>query len=545
MACDGPLVASRDRIGPVRNGALAFGLAVLLVLLSPPGVLSAQEELPPPETGPVEGYFGSGVGTLEVDGARSSLPFTVTIQGPVVSLSGVAAAVGGELELGPLGQQHVLRLFGDEFVLGPDSAVMTQGEQILSLSRPPIVGEGGLQVPLDALEQSYGDRLGFVFRWLEATRTLEVARRGDRRLALAIDPVHIAGVTTLVLELGDDVRWRVQPTDDGLEVLFPGRTLELEGRAPGGTELVRDIRLGRDRVRLRLDPRAEAAEPYRVSRGGRVQLVIDVSQRRDPVLRSQPSAEAVASGWQGTTIVVDPGHGGVETGAIGSGGTQEKDLTLLLARSLQRRLEARLPVRVVLTRDADTTLDHATRTAIANQNRATLFLSVHLNSEPGRSRARGAETFFLDSAASDEAAAASAAFENQQPGPDPGSSEAGAGGARADDAGLQLLLWDLAQSRHLSRSQRLAALIQQELNETLDLRDRGVKQAPFRVLSGATMPAVLVELGFLSNPEEEALLNDPGYRLSLVDALVDAVVRFQSLEDRDERGPAVAAGQPH
>jgi N-acetylmuramoyl-L-alanine amidase len=523
----------------VRNGALAFGLAVL-VLLSLSGVLSAQEELPPPP-GPAEGFFGSGVGWVVVDGARRPLPFTLTIQGPVVALASVVAAVGGELALGPLGQQHILRLFGEEFVLGPDSAVMTEGEQILPLSRPPILGEGGLQVPLAALELSYGDRLGYVFRWAEATRTLEVARRGDRGLTLSIDPVHIAGVTTLVFELAEDVRWRVQPTADGVEVQFPGRTLQLVGDLPRGTTLVRDVVVGRDRVRVLLDERAEAAEPYRVARGGRVQVVLDVSQRRDPVFRPEPSTEAATRVWQGTTIVVDPGHGGVESGTIGPGGTLEKDLTLLLARSLERRLEARLPVRVVLTRDADSTLDHSTRTAIANQNRAALFVSLHLNSEPGRSRARGAETYFLDSAASDAAAAASAAFENREIEAGAATSNGEPGGGE-DDLGLQLLLWDLAQSSHLSKSQRLAALIQQELNDALDLRDRGVKQAPFRVLTGATMPAVLVELGFLSNPEEEAQLNDPAYRLSLVDALVDAIVRFQGADDSDA-APAAAVGR--
>ncbi|HVS16512.1 MAG TPA: N-acetylmuramoyl-L-alanine amidase [Thermoanaerobaculia bacterium] len=524
----------------VRRRSPALGLALLLLVsLAWPGALGAQEELPPPKEGPEESFFGSGTGTLVVDGQRRPLPYTITIQGPAVGLAAVVAAVGGELELGPLGQQHVLRIFGDEFILGPDSAVMTLDEQILPLSRPPIAGAGGLEVPLAALEQSYGDRLGYVFTWSSASKTLEVARRGERALRLAVDPVHIAGVTTLVLELGDDARWRAEPTSDGLVVMFPGRTLELTGRPPRAVELIRDVQIGRDRVRLRLAERAEAAEPYRVARGGRVQLVIDVSQRRDPVFRPEPTRELPSRSWQGTTIVLDPGHGGAETGAIGPGGTREKDLTLLLARSLQRRLEARLPVRVVLTRDADTTLDHGTRTAIANQNRAALFLSIHLNSEPGRSRARGAETFFLDSAASDAAAAASAEFENRGLGGGAGSD--GAAGSGEDELGIQLILWDLAQSRHLSRSQRLASFIQQELNDTLDLRDRGVKQAPFRVLNGATMPAVLVELGFLSNPEEEALLTDPAYRLSLVDALVDALVRFQALDPEAERAERTAS----
>ncbi|HEV8630062.1 MAG TPA: N-acetylmuramoyl-L-alanine amidase, partial [Thermoanaerobaculia bacterium] len=95
-------------------------------------------------------------------------------------------------------------------------------------------------------------------------------------------------------------------------------------------------------------------------------------------------------------------------------------------------------------------------------------------------------------------------------------------------AGLDLILWDLAQSQHLAESQRFASLVQEELNGALGLRDRGVKQAPFRVLMGAGMPAVLVELGFLSNPDEEKKLLTVEYRGQLVDALVRAVTRYQS-----------------
>jgi N-acetylmuramoyl-L-alanine amidase len=244
------------------------------------------------------------------------------------------------------------------------------------------------------------------------------------------------------------------------------------------------------------------------------------------------------------TIVLDPGHGGGETGAIGPSGTEEKEITLLLARALKSRLERRLPVRVILTRGDDAELPLDNRTALANQNKADLFISLHLNSERGRG-ARGAETYFLSLQASDARAARAAEIENlaargQAPG---GGNEAAAG----DDAGaaaaadpalaaaegdplydLQLILWDLAQSQHLADSQRLAALIQEELNGALGLRDRGVKQAPFRVLMGAAMPAVLVELGFISNPEEEERLRDAAYRAQLVEAVARAVERYRA-----------------
>ncbi len=177
---------------------------------------------------------------------------------------------------------------------------------------------------------------------------------------------------------------------------------------------------------------------------------------------------------------------------------------------------------MTLTRTDDVNLGLDERSALANQNRADLFLSVHLNSTT-HGDAHGAETYFLSLKASDQRAADAAALENLS-----GSKPAAPG---SDEFNLQLMLWDLAQSRHLAASQRLATLIQEELNRQLELRDRGVKQAPFRVLMGANMPAVLVELGFLSSPEEEQKLRDPAYRTELVDTLVRAVAKFKSEYD--------------
>ena len=210
-------------------------------------------------------------------------------------------------------------------------------------------------------------------------------------------------------------------------------------------------------------------------------------------------------------------------------------MTLLLAQSLKTALEARLPVRAVLTRTEDAQLPLTTRSALANQFKADLFISIHLNSSFGNG-AQGTETYFLATQASDERAAASAAAENA--GGEAAAAPAGEGDPLYD---LQLILWDLAQSHHLSESQRLANLIQAELNTTLGLRDRGVKQAPFRVLMGAAMPAVLVELGFLSNPAEESKLLQPTYRAQLIQALVRAVERYRAAAPQDaaDAAPAV------
>ena len=209
-------------------------------------------------------------------------------------------------------------------------------------------------------------------------------------------------------------------------------------------------------------------------------------------------------------------------------------MTLQVARRLRQQLERRLGVKVVLTRDSDVDVHWDTRTAIANQNKADLFISLHFNSSFGRS-AKGAETFFLSREASDQMAAEAAERENR----------ASSAEEQQDDPELDLkmILWDLAQSYHLAESQRFASLVQEELNLTLGLRDRGVKQAPFRVLMGANMPAVLVELGFLSNPEEEAKAQSPTHQADLVAALVRATQRFKTqMEAREAAFSSDGAG---
>jgi len=199
----------------------------------------------------------------------------------------------------------------------------------------------------------------------------------------------------------------------------------------------------------------------------------------------------------------------------------EKDVVLDIARRLKTLLE-RDGTTVVLTRDDDRLVPLDERTAVANQNRAELFVSIHLNSAPMRS-AFGAETYFLSPDATDDEARTLAALENRAYAPD---DEAGT--PPATD-GLELILWDLAQNRYLAESARLAEEVQREMNALVGTRDRGVRQAPFTVLMGATMPAILVEVGFVSNPEEESKLRDTAYRDRVAEALHRALATFRQV----------------
>lgn len=471
------------------------------------------------------------VGTLVHDGRERPLAVALTPAGPLFAVKAIAEELGGELKTDALGQSYMLRLDDVAAVFGDGSSAMTVGEDIVMLSQAarrslaaPAQGSD-LLVPLDLLQQTWGTVRGYDLAWDPATLRLSATQRLGRDLPVQVDVVHVQGITTVVLQFPDQPRYRIVEAPGSVAVEMSGDRLQPGPPPVVEDPLVRGVEVTPNGVRLALAPGA-AVDNYVLRKPFRI--VFEVFQQSDtgaPLATPQPPTPQPGI----HTIVIDPGHGGVETGAIGPSGTAEKDLTLLLAQALKSAIERRMAVKVVLTRSEDADLPLATRTAIANQNKADLFLSIHLNSSLG-SDPRGAETYFLATDASDRRAAASAATENS---PGAKSAAGSASTAPAPAAGdplydLQLMLWDLAQSRHLSESQRFAKLVQEELNVTLGLRDRGVKQAPFVVLMGAAMPAVLVELGFISNPDEETKLNNPAYRLDLVESLARAIERYRA-----------------
>lgn len=215
-------------------------------------------------------------------------------------------------------------------------------------------------------------------------------------------------------------------------------------------------------------------------------------------------------------VVIDAGHGGHDEGALGRSGLREKDLVLDVARRLAKRLRAR-GVDVVLTRDRDQFLSLEERTAVANDARADLFLSIHANASRS-AKPKGIETYFAALDATDEAAKATAERENRALG-------AEAPGPRRDDP-LAAILGDLIETQHLQESSEFAKLAQEELSAVDLARSRGVKQAPFVVLMGVQMPASLVEIGFLTNASDEAGLRKNRQRDAIADALAEAVNAF-------------------
>ncbi|RPI26820.1 MAG: N-acetylmuramoyl-L-alanine amidase [Acidobacteria bacterium] len=214
-------------------------------------------------------------------------------------------------------------------------------------------------------------------------------------------------------------------------------------------------------------------------------------------------------------VVIDPGHGGKDTGSIGPGGLKEKDLVLDVSIRLKKLLEERLGTDVVLTRSTDEFIPLEERTAIANQQGADLFLSVHANSSRSR-RVSGSETFFLSFASSDDEREV-ASRENA--------------GSQRNIHELENLLRQIALTDYHTESRQLAQLVQTNLWSQMkpfrpNQRNRGVKKAPFIVLIGANMPSVLTEIGFISNTSDEKFLKQDDARSTMAEALYKGVEEY-------------------
>jgi len=214
-------------------------------------------------------------------------------------------------------------------------------------------------------------------------------------------------------------------------------------------------------------------------------------------------------------VVIDPGHGGHDPGAVGPNGIQEKDVVLAIGLRLRELFKEELGLDVVMTRSTDVFIPLEERTAIANKVGADLFLSVHANAAPNR-LAAGIETYYLNLAKTDKVAQL-AAKEN---------------GTSLDKVSvLQAILFDLMANYKLNDSAHLADEVQKALHKKIrthysDVKNLGVKQGPFYVLIGASMPSILVETAFLSNAVEEFRLKDPAYQEMAAEGILDGVRRY-------------------
>jgi N-acetylmuramoyl-L-alanine amidase len=248
-------------------------------------------------------------------------------------------------------------------------------------------------------------------------------------------------------------------------------------------------------------------------------------RRKSPKMdarEAQPTANGDRSliralGLKISKIVIDPGHGGHDTGTIAPNGMLEKDLVLDVANRLGKLLEARLGAGVAYTRDDDTFIPLETRTAIANREQADLFVSIHANSSDDPD-ARGVETYYLNFTSSRDALEV-AARENAV--------------SEKSIHELQDLVKKIALKEKIEESREFASDVQRALHSGLaaknpGIRDRGVKKAPFIVLIGANMPSILAEISFVSNPGDARRLLTSEYRQRIAESLYRGISKYVS-----------------
>jgi N-acetylmuramoyl-L-alanine amidase len=249
-------------------------------------------------------------------------------------------------------------------------------------------------------------------------------------------------------------------------------------------------------------------------------LVLDFMRPVAPTERDQRATTTPLR-----VMVIDAGHGGHDPGASGPTGLMEKDLVLDVAKRVAKLVADQLGIKVLLSRDGDHFVTLRDRTSFANRARADVFVSIHANAHR-ESASEGVETYFLSSEATDNGARQVAALENSVV-----QLEKPATRGRGVDV-VKTILWDLAQSEFQEESSRLAEIVQDSMTHSLRIPSRGVKQAGFYVLGGAAMPAILIEIGFVTNPREEKKLRENRYRDDIARAIVAGLRDYKRAWDQ-------------
>ena len=421
--------------------------------------------------------------------------------------------------------------------LSPGQSLASVNGRLISLPTAPLREGRTWYVPVDFVPRALGPALGSRVELRKPSRLILVGDIRAPRVVGRMEP--LGSVARLTLDVAPATPHTIAQDGPRLIVRFDADTLDAALPATTSPDLVANIRPGDGPASLAIDLGPRFAS-FRTTDApgdrGAGRIVIDVVGQTteaqppspgppQPPPQDVPPLIDLAPSGTLRVIVIDAGHGGSEEGAKGPGGTLEKNVTLAVARRVKAALEARLGVRVILTRDGDATMGLDERAALANNNKADLFVSLHANASlrPGMT---GAEVFYLSLDEYGDAGERVARGESE-PLPVFG------GGTRD----IEVILWDMAQARYIQESAALAQAIEASLRERVPMSPRAIQQAPFRVLVGANMPAVLVEMGFITNAAQEKQLQSDEFQNLLVQGLLESITRF-----RDARSAARTSG---
>lgn len=500
------------------RGTAAIALTIVLFLLALPQAQGTSPATPL---------------TLLSREGRRPVPTIVLSGQELVALDDVAALFQVSVREDTLAGGLTITYRGRTIVVSSDQPMASVSGRVVALPSPAVRSGNRWFVPLDFLPRALGPIYDSRIDLRRPSRLLILGDLRVPRVTARVDApgpptratidVTPAAPVTVTTEPGRIV---VRIEADALDLSIPS--------AAGG--LIDGIRPG-DQPSTLTVVLAERSGPGRATpseAGGSTRITIDVPA----AMPANDSASAAAAPVPAAplpggspvpppvfaatpraalqTMVIDPGHGGDDTGVRGARGAQEKAITLELARRLRTLVEMRLGIRVILTRDNDRTVSLDERAAIANNSKADLFLSLHLNAAPVGTVA-GAEVFYLRLDREGEDARRAAESE-EVPLPVLG------GTIRSID----VIQWDLAQARHVDASAVFAGVLEDNLRGHVRLSPRPRLSAPLRVLTGVNMPAALIEMAYLTNADQEKLAQSEAYQTSLAQAFYSAVVGFRS-----------------
>lgn len=461
---------------------------------------------------------GPSLTLLSADGRRT-LPLAILNEREFVALDDLASAFG--LTVREEARAITIATRGGTIVLNPSQPLASVAGRLITLPAAPARSNGRIVVPLEFIPRALAPVYDTTLDLRRESRLLVIGPLRVPRVVIGQEP--LTNAARLTVDTTPPTASTVAQDGERLTLRFDADAIDLALPGTLPTGFVRGIR-ALDAVTLAIDlgPRFAAyrAAPPAPGNGRRTLDLLSLTADAGPPIAPTPTPTPNAAGGLALfgdrdapfrTVVIDPGHGGEDTGVRG-GGTAEKDVTLAVAKRLQALLEGRLGIRVLLTRDDDRVVPIERRTAVANNNKADVFLSLHVNGSP-RPSATGASVRMATFDERERSRARLAAERLPFIG----------GGTRE----LDLVLWDVAQVRHLDRSAELAEMVARQLRTRVPMDRRAIARAPLRVLESADMPAVIVELGYLtSGSQAQQLASDP-FQVTLALALFDAVVEFR------------------
>lgn len=436
-----------------------------------------------------------------------------------VELTKVAESLQSQLDAPAEGQQARLRTSSHVITLTRNWARVLLDGTPVSLDNPVRVRKGVWLVPESFVEQVVPKLAAAPPPPPAASAAPAASPRPTAAVSLEeLRTRSYPSFTRIVIETTAPVVYKVEstgPKEARVRLVGLAGEAQVESIDDGLVDDARLERAGADAL-LRVVFEGGAAELRVTTLADPPRLVLDFNRPQEVAARERQACTSLR------TLVLDAGHGGHDSGAVGPAGLMEKELVLDVTKRVSRLLEEKLGVKVLLSRDGDHFVPLRDRTSYANRERADLFVSIHANAHRVVA-SEGVETYFLSSEATDNASRQVAALENsvvqlEKP-------SAGRAASRTDV--LKTILWELAQSEFQWESSRLAETVLDSMTQALKIPNRGVKQAGFYVLGGAAMPAILIEIGFVTNPKEERRLKESRYRDEIARAILAGLSEYK------------------